>query len=59
MITPELAADFLNLERLHTRVLVNQCDAPGLQALARRFAARVEGPVCIGALQKEWIECLY
>ena len=59
MITPELAADFLNFERLHTRVLVNQCDAPQLQALARRFAARVESPVCIGALQKGWIECLY
>lgn len=59
IITPELAADFLNLERLHTRVLVNQCDTSVLQARARRFAARVNTPACIGALQKGWIECLY
>lgn len=58
IVTPELAADYLNLEHLHTRVLVNQADTPQLQALARRLAARVDTPACIGALQKEWIECL-
>lgn len=57
-VTPELAADFLNLEQLHTRVLVNQADTPARQALARRFAARLRGPVCMAALQKEWITCL-
>ena len=58
-VTPELAAQYLNLERLHTRVLVNQCDTPELQALACRFAAQAESPVCIGALQKGWLKCLF
>ena len=58
IVTPELAAQYLNLERLHTRVLVNQCDTPELQALAFRFAAQAESPVCIGALQKGWLKCL-
>lgn len=57
-VTPELAADYLNLEHLHTRVLVNQADTPALQALARRLAARVDTPACGGALQRGWIECL-
>ncbi len=57
-VTPELAADYLNLEHLHTRVLVNQADTPALQALARRLAARVDTPAYGGALQKGWIECL-
>ena len=59
IVTPELAAQYLNLERLHTRVLVNQCDTPELQALACRFAAQAESPVCIGALQKGWLKCLF
>ena len=59
IVTPELAAQYLNLERLHTRVLVNQCDTPEQQAFACRFAAQAESPVCIGALQKGWLKCLF
>lgn len=58
IVTPEMAAEYLNFEHLHTRVLVNQADTLELQALARRLAARVDTPACIGALQKGRMECL-
>lgn len=58
VVTPELAAQFLRLEQLHTRVLVNQCDTPQTRLLARSFAEQMNTPTCMGALQKGWIECL-
>ena len=59
IVTPELWARFVEQERLHTRVLVNQADVPQGRALARRLAAGLRCPVCAAALQKEWIECLF
>jgi len=58
LVTPELAAAFLKLEHLHTRVLLNQADTPERMALGRRLAALLDCPVAIGALQKGSLECL-
>ncbi|MFR7745533.1 MAG: selenium cofactor biosynthesis protein YqeC [Acutalibacteraceae bacterium] len=57
-VTPELWAKFLNLEALHTRVLVNQAENEPERQTARALAAGLSCPVCMAALQKEWIECL-
>ena len=57
LLTPELAARFINEETPHTRVLLNQADTAERLALGRGMAAMLRGPVCLGALQKEWIEC--
>ncbi|MFR4034849.1 MAG: selenium cofactor biosynthesis protein YqeC [Oscillospiraceae bacterium] len=56
--TPELWAKFLNLEALHTRVLVNQTENEPERQTARALAAGLSCPVCMAALQKGWIECL-
>ena len=58
-VTPELWARFLELEALHTRVLVNQADDVPAQRAAQALAAGLHCPVCMAALQKGWIECLY
>ena len=57
LLTPELAATFINDETPHTRVLLNQADTAERLALGRGMAAMLRGPVCLGALQKEWITC--
>ena len=57
LLTPELAAKFINEETPHTRVLLNQADTAERLALGRGMAAMLRGPVCLGAIQKEWIEC--
>ena len=57
LLTPELAARFINEETPHTRVLLNQADTAERLALGRGMAAMLRGPVCLGALQKEWITC--
>ena len=57
LLTPELAAAFINDETPHTRVLLNQADTAERLALGRGMAAMLRGPVCLGALQKEWITC--
>ena len=57
-VTPELWAKFLNLEALHTRVLVNQAENEPERQTARALAAGLSCPVCMAALQKGWIECL-
>ena len=59
IVTPELWASFLNFEALHTRVLVNQAENEQEQTTARALAAGLHCPVCMAALQKGWIECLY
>lgn len=56
IVTPELAARLLQIEALHTRVLVNQADDDALQEQARRFARALDTDVCIGALKKGWLE---
>lgn len=56
IVTPELAAQLLAREALHTRVLVNQADSAALQAQARRFAAALDSEVCVGALKEGWME---
>lgn len=56
VVTPTLAAGFLELENLHTRVLLNQAETEEQKADARRLAARLNCPVCMGALQKGWVE---
>ena len=57
-VTPELWAKFLNLEALHTRVLVNQAENEPERQTARALAAGLSCPVCMAALHKGWIECL-
>lgn len=57
-VTPELWAEFLKLEALHTRVLVNQAETEQEQKAAKALAAGLSCPVCMAALQKEWVECL-
>lgn len=57
-VTPELWASFLNLEALHTRVLVNQADGEPEQETAKALAEGLSCPVCMAALQKGWIKCL-
>ena len=49
---------FLNLEALHTRVLVNQTENEPEQQAAKALAAGLHCPVCMAALQKGWIACL-
>lgn len=58
VLTPELAAKFLELERLHTRVLINQVETEEDLALARRMAQKLSCPVAAGALEKGRIQCL-
>ena len=58
VVSPELWAKFLNLEALHTRVLVNQAENEQEQKAAKTLAAGLHCPVCMAALQKGWIECL-
>ena len=58
ILTPQLAAAHLNLEALHTRVLLNQADVPGGRALARAMAEELQTPVCMASLREEWAECL-
>ena len=58
VVSPELWAKFLNLEALHTRVLVNQAENEQEQKAAKTLAAGLSCPVCMAALQKEWVECL-
>ena len=48
----------MNLEALHTRVLVNQTENEPEQQAAKALAAGLHCPVCMAALQKGWIECL-
>ena len=55
---PALAAKLLNLEALHTRVLVNQVESEHEMALARELARNLSCPVAAGALEKERIVCL-
>ena len=58
IVTPELAARLLELEALHTRVLVNQVETEHELALARKLAGYLHCPVAAGALQKENVVCL-
>ena len=58
IVKPALAARLLNLEALHTRVLVNQVENGKEMALARELARNLSCPVAAGALQKESIVCL-
>ena len=57
LLTPELAAKFINEETPHTRVLLNQADTAERLTSGRGMAAMLRGPVCLGAVQKGWIEC--
>ena len=56
--SPSLAAKLLNLEALHTRVLVNQVESEHEMALARELSQNLSCPVAAGALEKERIVCL-
>ena len=58
ILTPQLAAAHLNLEVLHTRVLLNQADVPDGRALAREMAGALRTPACVASLREEWAECL-
>lgn len=55
---PTLWARFLELEALHTRVLVNQAESEQEKEYAAALAAGLSCPVCMAALQKGWITCL-
>ena len=56
--TPERAARLLQLEALHTRVLINQVETQKDMVLARKLAERMSCPVTAGALEKGKITCL-
>ena len=56
VVTPALAAEFLELEDLHTRVLLNQVETEEQKADAKEIAKLLSCPVCMGALQKGWVE---
>ena len=58
LLTPELAATFINDETPHTRVLLNQADVPGGRARARAMAEELQTPVCMASIREEWAECL-
>ena len=58
ILTPQLAAAHLDLEGLHTRVLLNQADVPGGREAARAMANILKTPVCMASLREEWAECL-
>ena len=58
ILTPQLVAAHLNLEALHTRVLLNQADVPGGREAARAMAELLQTPVCMASLREEWAECL-
>lgn len=59
VVTPALAADLLKLEALHSRVLINQVETAQQRADAEELAGLLNCPVCAGALQKGWLECLF
>lgn len=52
LLTPELAATFINDETPHTRVLLNQADTAERLALGRGMAAMLRGPVCLGTFRR-------
>ena len=52
LLTPELAASFINDETPHTRVLLNQADTAERLALGRGMAAMLRGPVCLGTFRR-------
>ena len=56
--TPYLAAQLLELEALHTRVLINQVETQADLANARELAGFLHCPVAAGSLWKENIICL-
>ena len=58
LATPYLAAKLLELEALHTRVLVNQVETEAALANARELAGFLHSPVAAGSLWKENIVCL-
>ena len=59
VVKPELAAEYLKLENLHTRVLINQVETAEQKADAEEIARQLNCPACAGALQKGWMECLF
>ena len=58
-VTPELAARVLDAEALHTRVLLNQADAPERIAAGKALAGLLCCPVLLASLQKGEILCSY
>ena len=58
LATPYLAAKLLELEALHTRVLVNQVETEAAFANARELAGFLHCPVAAGSLWKENLVCL-
>ena len=58
-VTPELAARVLDAEALHTRVLLNQADAPERIAAGKALAGLLRCPVLLASLQKGEILCSY
>ena len=57
--TPEMAARVLNAEALHTRVLLNQADAPGGTEAAKQLIKLLNCPVITASLQKGEIICSF
>lgn len=59
VVTPELAAKLLELENLHTQVLVNQVETEDQLAQAKRLGAALSCRLLAGALLKEEVTCLF
>lgn len=52
LVTPEMAADVILFENLHTRVFLNQVEEETQYQLASRIAGKLGCPVAAGSLQK-------
>lgn len=58
-LTPRLAAELIRREALHTDVFLNQADDPARRKLGRELAELLGCPVCMGALERGYFECLF
>ena len=59
LLSPQLAAKLIRSEALHTRVFLNQADGEAHKASGRQLAALLDCPVCMGALERGYFECLF
>ena len=59
LLSPRLAAELIRREALHTRVFLNQADGEARRRLGRELAELLGCPVCMGALERGYLECLF
>ena len=59
LVTPARISNYVNLEGLHTRVLINQTETARRRRLAKELAGRLKSPACMASLKEGWIQCLF